>query len=110
MIASIAPWSREQTKNGGCDLNLLPNSSRSREQYSFPTGDCARLDAAVPQVPHEDVALRGRSELRHRSQQPSDEGARHGKCNTEMVDAANAEFGAPLHDEKECLRPARNCV
>ena len=79
------------------DTDLPPKSSRSREQYSRPTGDCARLEFAVP---HDDAALRGRSE----KERSEEDGTRHGGEEPREFAIADAYAAAALQ-EKECLRP-----
>ncbi len=81
------------------ETDLLPKSSRRREQYSRPTGDCARLEFAVPV---DDAALRGRSE----PERSEVDGTRHG--GEEPREFASADVyaaAAALQEEKECRRP-----
>lgn len=102
-VSVLAPAARRAARAKGGDL--LPKSSRSREQYSRPTGDCPRLDAAVPHVPHvphEDAGLHGRSDGRR----PSADGTR-------WVGGWKRRGGvvvAPCPEENECLLPDRYCA
>jgi hypothetical protein len=98
---SVNSWRRDRAAKAKAGVafytDLLPKSSRRREQYSRPTGDCARLELAVPQ---DDAELRGRS-----VQERSEDGTRHGGEEPREFAAAADAYAAAALQEKECRRP-----